>query len=213
MLSLTSILEALFLVIALSIDAFVASFAYGSDRIHIPYVSVFIISGICSLVLGISLFVGVLVKPWVPASLIAWICFLLLFTLGAFKVFDSSVKRLIRKYQKVHRQVSFSIFQLHFLLQVYADPQSADYDHSRILNPSEAALLAISLSIDGLAAGFSAGLTNLNPWLVLLLSFICGAVMVISGSKLGKMMADNSRFDLSWMSGCILIILAFLKLM
>ena len=41
-------LEALLLVVALSLDAFVASFAYGAQRIRIPYSSAAIISVICT---------------------------------------------------------------------------------------------------------------------------------------------------------------------
>lgn len=213
MISLSSVLEALLLVVALSIDAFVASFAYGTNRIYIPKTSIIVISGICSLMLGISLFVGVIIRPWVPDELIGAICFVLLFAIGGFKLFESSIKNLIRRHQLLHRQVSFSIFQLHVLMQIYTDPKEADYDHSRVLSPTEASLLAISLSIDGLAAGFSAGLTQLNPMLVLALSFLCGAFMVICGSKLGQIIARKSNYDLAWISGLLLIILAFMKVL
>ena len=43
-----AVLEALLLVVALSMDAFVASFAYGAQRIKIPFSSAAIISVICT---------------------------------------------------------------------------------------------------------------------------------------------------------------------
>ncbi len=49
-------IESLLLVLAVSLDAFVASIAYGTNKIKIPFVSATIINIICSSVLGVSLF-------------------------------------------------------------------------------------------------------------------------------------------------------------
>lgn len=53
-----AVLEALLLVVALSMDAFVASFAYGAQRIKIPFSSAAIISVICTAMLAVSLLAG-----------------------------------------------------------------------------------------------------------------------------------------------------------
>ena len=45
-------IESLLLVLAVSLDAFVASIAYGTNKIKIPFVSATIINIICSSVLG-----------------------------------------------------------------------------------------------------------------------------------------------------------------
>ncbi len=49
-------IESLLLVLAVSLDAFVASIAYGTNKIKIPFASATIINIICSSVLGLSLF-------------------------------------------------------------------------------------------------------------------------------------------------------------
>ena len=46
--TLPSLLEAFLLVAAVSLDAFVASFAYGTNKIKIPVTSLIVISVICS---------------------------------------------------------------------------------------------------------------------------------------------------------------------
>lgn len=57
-----AVLEALLLVVALSMDAFVASFAYGAQRIKIPFSSAAIISVICTAMLAVSLLAGALLR-------------------------------------------------------------------------------------------------------------------------------------------------------
>ena len=84
--SLITILEAIILTSALSMDAFVASFAYGSNKIKIPMLSVQIINTICSTMLGISLIIGTLIKQYIPDWLTAIVCFIILFVLKCYKM-------------------------------------------------------------------------------------------------------------------------------
>ena len=146
-----AILEPLVLVTALSVDAFVASFAYGTNQIKIPFRSVAVISGICSAILGVSLFLGSLVRPFMPEHLAGVLCFSILFLLGIAKLCDSAIKSLIRRSQGIHKKISFSAMHLRFILDVYANPENADSDCSKSLSAVEAAPLAIALSLEGLA--------------------------------------------------------------
>ena len=205
-------LEALLLVVALSLDAFVASFAYGAQRIKIPFSSALIISGICTATLAVSLLLGALLRPFLPQGLTKGLCFALLFLLGITKLCDSAIKTLIRRHKRMHRQVSFSVFSLKFILDVYADPEKADRDGSRVLSPAEAASLAVALSLDGLAVGFGAALMQVNVLLVMAFSLAVGLLAVRLGGKIGNRAAQSLPFDLSWLSGALLIVLAVLKL-
>ena len=205
-------LEALLLVVALSLDAFVASFAYGAQRIRIPYSSAAIISVICTAMLAVSLLAGSLLRPFLPQSLTKGLCFAILFLLGLVKLCDSTIKTLIRKHKRMHRQVSFSLFSLKFILDVYADPEKADRDGSRELSPAEAASLAVALSLDGLAVGFGAALMQVNFLMVMLFSLAVGMLADRLGGKIGNRAAQKLPFDLSWLSGALLIVLAILKL-
>ena len=198
--------------VALSLDAFVASFAYGAQRIRIPYSSAAIISVICTAMLAVSLLAGSLLRPFLPQSLTKGLCFAILFLLGLVKLCDSTIKTLIRKHKRMHRQVSFSLFSLKFILDVYADPEKADRDGSRELSPAEAASLAVALSLDGLAVGFGAALMQVNFLMVMLFSLAVGMLAVRLGGKIGNRAAQKLPFDLSWLSGALLIVLAILKL-
>ena len=207
-----AILEPLVLVTALSVDAFVASFAYGTNQIKIPFRSVAVISGICSAILGVSLFLGSLVRPFMPEHLAGVLCFSILFLLGIAKLCDSAIKSLIRRSQGIHKKISFSAMHLRFILDVYANPENADSDCSKSLSAAEAAPLAIALSLDGLAVGFGAALSEAAPLRVVLFSLVANVIAVCAGSLTGNKVAEKIPLDLSWVSGLLLMVLAFLKL-
>lgn len=211
--SLFSVLEAVVLVTALSVDSFVASFAYGADKIKIPIRSVLTISGICSGILMLSLLIGSLLRPYIPEGVTGAVCFILLLVLGVMKLFDSSIKTLIRRHSGLKKKFTFSLFHLNFILNIYATPQKADQDHSSVLSPSEASALALALSLDGLTVGFGAGLGNIHVVEAVFCSFVMGIVAVLGGSLLGNKIAEKLRFDLSWLSGVLLILLAVFKIL
>jgi len=146
-----------------------------------------------------------------PPAVAAWIGFSILFVLGVTKLFDSFIKRMIKS-GKLFSKIKFKLFSLNFILHVYAEPEQADIDASRILSPKEAVYLAVALSLDGLSVGFGAGLSGANPVLVVGLSLIFGFLAVIFGALLGRRFAEKFSLDLSWFSGALLIILAVLRL-
>ena len=95
---------------------------------------------------------------WAAAS--ALICrrgsclgFLLLAGLGIVKIFDSSLKALIRRHRDLHRQWQFSAFHFRVILNIYANPEQADQDRSGVLSVGEATALAVALSLDSLTVG------------------------------------------------------------
>ena len=210
--TLLIILEAGVLSSALSIDAFAASFAYGSNKIKIPFLSAQIINLICTGILGLSLLIGSLVKQLIPAWLTAVLCFALLFILGLVKLLDSLTKTIIRKYNAPHKELHFSLCNFRFVLSIYADPEKADRDQSKTISPAEAASLAIALSLDGLAVGFGAAMGNVNAWAVVLWSLLTNTAAILLGALLGNKIAQKLSFNLSWISGAILILLAISKL-
>lgn len=207
-----STIETILLVIALSVDAFVASFAYGTNKIKIPFISIIVISTICSAFLALSLFLGSILKPMIATHLTSGICFSILFILGVVKLFDSSIKTFIRKHSNIKKELKFSLFNLSFILNVYADPQKADTDLSRELSPFEASSLAVALSLDGLAVGIGAGLASVNFIEIIIISLIFGIIAVLSGCYIGYKIAEKTSLNLSWISGVLLIILAIIKI-
>lgn len=210
--SLLSTLEALIIVTALSADAFVASFAYGTNKIKIPFLSVMTINLICSGILGVSLYAGSLLRPYMDEGVTVIICFIILLVLGLVKIFDSAVKSFIRKHNAISKELKFSVLNLNFILNVYANPEDADRDSSRILSPMEAASLAVALSLDGLAVGFGAALGNANAMEVFIYSLFSDILAVILGCYIGNKIVKKFNLDLTWLSGTLLVIIAFWKL-
>jgi putative sporulation protein YtaF len=203
---------ALLLVVALSLDALVASFAYGNSRIKIPLGSALIVNLVCTASLALSLLLGSVIRPYLEATTAAWLSFAVLFLLGLVKLCDSSIKALIRRKKIIDKQLTFQALHLHFILHVYANPQDADQDSSKILSRTEAASLAIALSLDGMAVGFGAGLADFNIWIVLAISLLAHLLAICGGAWLGQKLAHKSTCDLSWLSGILLLILAFARL-
>ena len=124
--TLFAIMEAALLASSLSLDAFTAGFAYGTSKTKIPFMSAMIINLVCSAITGLSLFAGAILKPYLPHGLTLAIAFLVLFVIGLTKLLDSVTKSIIRKYGGIHKKFNASLFNLRFVLNVYADPETAD---------------------------------------------------------------------------------------
>ena len=212
MITILTILEAAAVAAALSADAFAASFAYGSNKIKIPFLSAQIINLICCAILGLSLLAGCGLKQFIPNWLTAIISFILLLIMGLSKLLDSLIKSLIRKYSRQSRNLSFSVKGLHMVLSIYADPQKADRDNSQTISAAEAASLALALSLDGLAVGFGAALVDINIIAVVICSLVTNTAAICLGCRLGNKAAQKLPWNISWISGAILIILAVSKL-
>lgn len=204
--------EAVVLALALSMDAFFASFSYGSNRIRIPLRSVFVVNAVSATLLGTALLIGSVVRQYVPHWLTVMICFLILFILGMVKLLDSITKSIIRKHGGIQGNIKFSFLNFRFVLNLYADPESADVDQSKVISPMEAATLAVALSLDGMAVGFGAALGNVNGWAVICAAIVTDALAVIIGCWLGNKVAKKLPFNISWLSGILLIVMAFSKL-
>jgi len=213
MLVLMLLLEAIVLVVALAIDAFVCSFGYGANKIKIPFKSVLTINGICTTLLAMGLFVGSMLGDMMPTAVTGWGSFFVLFGLGMAKIFDSAIKKTIRKHNGINKNFKFSMFNLGFVLNVYANPEDADVDKSKVLSPRESIPLAFALGLDGLSVGFGVGIIAPHVVLIISLSFVIGILMIWAGAYLGHKVAQSIDLDLGWLSGIILLVIAFLGIL
>lgn len=179
------IFEAILITSTLSIDAFVASFAYGSNKIRIPFLQINIINIICSLVLVFSLLVGNIIRDIVPLWLTTWLSFTILFSIGLIKLISGITSK--NDYALINKKIMS-------------------------ISPMEATILAFALSLDGFAIGFGIALVNTNILTILITSLIIGFIAILLGCYLGNKIAKNLKSNLSWLSGLLLIGLAFLSL-
>jgi putative sporulation protein YtaF len=205
------LIEAAVLASSLSVDAFTAGFAYGTKKIKIPMLSIQIINFICCFMTGIALFSGNMLKPYLPPKLAAAMAFTVLFIIGMVKLLDGITKSVIKKHTAIDMAISFSLFNFKFILKMYADPEAADADTSGCISSSEAAALAVSLSLDGIAVGFGAALVDINAFAVLGWSLITNMAALMAGRYTGERLANKLPFNISWVAGLVLIALAVMK--
>lgn len=199
-----SFLEIILLVTAVSLDLFVTSFGYGTNKIKIPISSALIINIICTLALIISLIFGNIISSFISHIITSVACSLILIILGIIKLFDSTIKTFINKNENLNKELEFSIFNLKFILNIYANPENADTDLSKVLSIYEALPLAVALSLDGLAVGFGAGIVSVSILEIALTSMSLGIIAVLSGSIIGNKLASITNLNLSWISRYII---------
>ena len=205
------IFQTLLLVLALGVDALICCFLYGANKIRIPFRSMIIINLITLLLLAIGIIVAQTFDEFLPTIVIYGLSFTILFCLGLVKIFEGTIKHAIRRNQGNHKSNS-SLFNIGFVLKVFAQPELADVDSSKELSITESIPLAFALGFDGLSVGLSVGLMALNIPLLLALSFLVGIGCVAAGSHLGKKASQKIALDFSIISGLILIGIAIWNL-
>ena len=206
------VLQTAAIAISVSIDAFAASFAYGSQKIKVPILSALIINLICTFIISLSFLIGSALLGIIPYWLTTGLAFLILLIIGITKLFDSITKSIIRKHTKFDKEVKLSAFNFKLVLHLYADPEVADVDVSKSLSSREAAVLAISLSLDGFAVGLGAAMMGINLSILTGFTLIVGFAALLLGGWVGNKMANKLPFNISWLAGIILICLAFIQL-
>ena len=125
--------------------------------------------------------------------------------------FEGLFKAFIRKGRKTDRPLKFKIFDINFVLQVYADEVKADFDKSKTLTLKEAFYLSIALSFDSLATGIAGSALIDSYILTIFLCFVIGIILIYVGVFIGRKLSEKTNLDLSWLSGFFLMLLAFSK--
>lgn len=205
-------ITSLILVCSLCVDSFVACMSYAASKIYISKLSALIINLVCTLTLAFSLCLGSIVKNILPYNIPKTLSFSLLILLGIYRLFEYFFKSYISKKFLLNEPFKFKIFDFNFVLKVYSNEITADFDKSKSLNPKEAFYLATALSLDSIAVGFSSSLCNVNFFQVIAFCIIIGFVSIYTGSFIGRKFVDKFHVELSWISGILLIILAFLRI-
>ena len=171
------------LALACSLDAFALGFAYGGKRIRIPVLSGWIATLCCTVFLGGALLLGGLLRPYLPEWLTTVLASGVLCAVGVFKLFEKN------------------------------EPTDGDANKDYVISPSEAALLSIVLSLDGLAVGFGAGVGSANIPAAVVASVVIGIAAIMGGCRLGEKLSGSLPVNPSRIGGVILIGLAVSEFM
>lgn len=205
-------LKALLLASSCSLDAFVASIAYGTNKVKIPFLSVQIVNFVCSAILGAALFFGSIVKSVLPGKSSVIISFIALVLLGMRYLCESIIKQYTSKNLNLDKKLIFRLFDLKFVTNISAYEAKKDEIVINKVSSKEALFLAVALSLDSLAVGFASALGDIDLKLVVLFSLITDAVFIWVGLFIGRKFAEKTKLNLSWLAGLILIGLAIMKI-
>lgn len=205
-------LESILLVLSLCIDALIASFAYGTNKIKIPFTSLVTLTVISTLSLVISMSFGFLLQNYLTPSFAHISCFILLFCLGFLRFFEGVLKNFLRKKSSSTDYIEVNLLNFKLVLNVYANATLADLDHSKVLTLKESIYLGLALSLDSLLIGLGAALEPISLSEVILFSILFNLIALKLGELIGKTCSQKTSHDLSWLGGVLLILLAFIKL-
>ena len=207
------LIQSIIITIALSMDALITSMGYGFSNIKIPIISVFLIDSLCTFFIVISLLLGNFIERLLPNQFATLLSAGILLLLGILKLFDTWIKNWVTHTSFTPSTTKGITHMIASLFFVYANPNTADKDASNILSPKEAIPLAIALSFDGLAVGFSTGISNIPIIYILITSLVIEGISIIIGSYIGQKICKHLPIDFSWTSGFLLILLAIVKLL
>lgn len=205
-------MQIVLLVIALSVDVFVASMACGAEHIIIEKKTALCISGICSGVLFLSLVAGNLLQGILRQEYARWFCFWGLLIVGVFKLAEYGIKSYARRHSFFCKRIKITISQIQFIFSIYNDPTVADKDHSASMSVTEGIFFALAMSMDGFFGGLGASFLGINIWLTSVLNLLFSFVAVNVGSRLGERLVQRCRRDFSWVGGVLFVCLAFSKI-
>lgn len=205
------ILNIFILVFALYLDTFVASTAYGASQISLTNRQIAVINGISSFCLGASLLLGSWLDSWIPETFTKDICFFSFLFLGCLKLASSSIRQYLRSHKAVHKNISFTLSNLQFIIDIYGNPMEADKDKNHRLSWREALFFSMAMSIDSLISGTMAAFLKMSIPLTVAISFLVGELFTYFGLFLGNKISLRFPQDLSWIGGILFIVLAVLK--
>lgn len=205
-------MQTFLLIVALSIDVFLASVACGAKQIKIEKKTALCISAVCSGVLFLSLVLGNLLDGVIKEKYTVYLCFAGLLLIGVFKLAEYGIRAYIRKHKFVCKRVKVTISQLNFILSIYNDPVMADKDRSSVMSVTEGIFFALAMSLDGLFGGLGAAFLHINVPRTVLMNFLFSYAAVRLGSLAGMRAAVRREGDYSWIGGALFVLLAFSKL-
>lgn len=205
-----SLIEALVLALALSLDIVVAFFGYGISKIKIPFKTALFITFINALVLGVFVAVGYFLGGVISLTFAKWLSFSLLLLVGIIKLFGELLKMWLTK--RTNKPVKLKVFNFQLMLNVLTDSANADVDKDKVLSILEALSVSFIISLDEIGVGLSVGVSSAYPYFIIIINVVTCIIALFTGLFIGKKVSKLTKMNLSWLGGLVLIILAVTKL-
>lgn len=213
------------LAISLSVDALGAGIVYGMRKIKLPFVSKVIISLFSIMYSGLALWLGKIIAACLPPLTSKWIGVSILLAMGFWIIIQSYRKpKTDESSEAIHKPVSsgkseetlirIAIKSLGITIQVVRNPYEVDIDRSGIIDPREALLLGLALSVDAIGAGIGSAMVGFYGISVPFLIGLFQIIFLYIGSRIGEIVLKLPIHEkvLTYTPGLLLIFLAFLRL-
>ncbi|WP_088547569.1 sporulation membrane protein YtaF [Paenibacillus aquistagni] len=225
----------LILAFALSLDSFGVGLTYGMRRLRIPWLSVLIISICSGLVIFASMHVGALFIHWFSDRAASILGALILIGIGIWAMVqffqsqdtagsvditleheskhDSQALEQSSPEPQVQQILKIQLKRIGIIIQILRTPDAADMDRSGTISAQEAAWLGVALSLDAFGAGIGAALLGYSPiWTALIIAIFSGTFLQL-GIRIGITFGQWRWLKrLSFLPGCLLIIIGIMKL-
>lgn len=207
------VLAPLLFALAVSIDGFMVGLAYGTRRIHIPIISLAIISIASALAVAISMLCGKGLTYLIPESWNSLIGAIILIIIGIYFLLGAGKDKIESlPANEEGSLITFSIRPLGIIVQILKEPAKADFDGSGVISTREAFFLGLALALDALGAGIALAMSGFNILLTTLAVGLLKFILVNSGLYLGKFVV-NTKFKIvsALLPGLIFIILGLIE--
>ncbi|MFJ8529216.1 sporulation membrane protein YtaF [Bacillus sp. NPDC094106] len=200
----TAGLFSIFLIgIASNLDNAGVGIAYGIRKIQISWVNSFIIALFGFLFTLLAGFFGNWISLFISDFMANLIGAIVLGIIGGFIL----CQPLLSKEEAPEKNANMFI-------RILRNPENADFDGSKTISFSEALILGVALSINNIAGGFDAGITNLNLWWTAIVSGVFSFICVSGFSYIGKrFLAEYLGEWATIIAGILLILIGIDQLM
>lgn len=193
---------------AVSLDSMTAGFSYGTKRVHVQILSLFLLVSIPAIFITLADILGTLTGRLLPDSFLSVLSFLLLFFLAAAKLFESLIRHLAKKHPSLIGNRGWHIKDLNIIFTVYLSPEIANQTDPQILSAKEAFVLSLALSLDSVLVGMAFSTVAIPRLLLLISAMLFNLILFSIGYLCGRLLSHALPMDLSWLSGLCLLALA-----
>jgi putative sporulation protein YtaF len=225
------VISLLILALAVSLDGFGVGVMYGLRKIKIPLLSIVIISLWSGIIICGSMQIGVWMSSFLTESSAKRIGAVILIGIGIW-----ALVQMLKKHPdqedvdtaeapaavvaskdvllKARQIVNIELKRFGLVIQILRTPSKADVDKSGNISASEATLLGLALSLDAFGAGIGAALIGFKPLITSTVIAVSSGTFIALGMKVGFQYAGMEWMKrLSFVPGCILILMGIMKLM
>lgn len=194
---------------AVSLDSLTAGFSYGTKKVRIEILALVFLACIPSVFITAAGSITSLISSLFPTGILPFFSFSILFLIGSAKLIESLIRHVAKKHPGLIGNRGCKIKQLNIILTVYISPEEANRTDLQVLSAKEALLLSLALSLDSVLAGMAFTVSAIPPLTLLLSAILFHLFLFLAGYTLGRLLSRVLPFDLSWLSGFCLLLLAF----